>query len=149
MTKYLNYAGWVLSFILLILFIFTVYGTNANHNAQLKAQTDNFTIISNNWVVQAAQRDEQWQTTLNATLAANDAQWKNTLNATMSARDAEWKALMITTMNSTITARDAYWLATINTSLEVNNAQWRNTLNATLAARDAQWKAIVDALQGT
>ena len=149
MTKYLKYAGWVLSFILLILFIFTVYGTNANHNAQLKAQADNFTIMSNNWVVQNAQRDAQWQATMNATLAATNAQWTNTLNATMAARDAEWKALMNTTLNTTITIRDAYWLATINTTLAANEAQWRNTLNATLAARDAQWQAIVNALQGT
>ncbi len=130
----IKYAGWILSIVLLILLIVTGYNTTARSNAQLKAQSDNFTANYNNLLVQNAQRDAQWQATLNAAIAERNVTWNATLAATSAQRDAEWRALMNSTVNasvsSSVAARDAYW-------------------QSIFEQREAQWRALVASLQGT
>lgn len=141
----IKYAGWALSVVLLILLIVTGYNTTARSNAQLKAQSDNFTANYNNLVIQNAQRDAQWQSKVDATIAERNATWNATLAATAAQRDASWNATMNAALASAIAERNATWNATMNTALNAviaeRNATWNATLTAALAANNAWWQA--------
>ena len=134
MNKYLRYAGWILSLILLVLLIVIAYGaniTNTRLNARMRTQADNFTVnydiltaqyeklrsAYNDLVVQNVQQD--------AIAKANVA----ALNATIEQTNEQWK----TTLNATLTARDAQWKATVEAALAENNAQWKVILDNVVA----------------
>lgn len=134
MNKYLRYAGWILSLILLVLLIVIAYSaniTNTRLNAQMRTQADNFTV---NYDILTAQYEKlrSAYTDLAVQNVQQDAIAKANvaaLNATIVQTNEQWKA----TLNATLTARDAQWKATVDAALAENNAQWKVILDNVVA----------------